>query len=74
LDLNVPAEVTGKYRAGDIRHCFGDISLARKTLGYEPKYSFANGVSELVEWLRSQTAEDRVGDVQKELSAFGLTA
>jgi dTDP-L-rhamnose 4-epimerase len=74
LDLNVPVEITGKYRAGDIRHCFGDISLARKTLGYEPQYSFENGVSELVEWLRSQTAEDRVRDVQQQLTAFGLTA
>jgi dTDP-L-rhamnose 4-epimerase len=74
LGLNVPAEITGKYRAGDIRHCFGDISLARKTLGYLPKYSFANGVTELVEWLRSQTAEDRVSDMQQQLNAFGLTA
>jgi dTDP-L-rhamnose 4-epimerase len=74
LGLNVPAEITGKYRAGDIRHCFGDISLARKTLGYLPNYSFANGVTELVEWLRSQTAEDRVSDMQQQLNAFGLTA
>src|SRR5688500_1018585 len=28
--------VTGKYRAGDIRHCFADISLARNLLGFEP--------------------------------------
>ena len=26
LDVAVPAEITGKYRAGDIRHCFADIS------------------------------------------------
>ena len=74
LGVNVPAEISGKYRAGDIRHCFGDISLARTKLGYEPKYTFADGVIELVEWLRSQTAEDRVRDMQKQLSSFGLTA
>ena len=74
LGVKVPAEITGKYRAGDIRHCFGDISLARKTLGYEPKYKFASGVQELVEWLRSQTAVDRVSDMQRQLNAYGLTA
>ena len=29
-------EVTGKYRDGDIRHCFADISLIRNTLGVDP--------------------------------------
>ena len=33
--LGVPTtvEITGKYRAGDIRHCFADISLARPPAG-----------------------------------------
>ena len=74
LGVNVPAEITGKYRAGDIRHCFGNISLARQTLGYQPKYTFSSGVPELVEWLRSQTAVDKLSDMQKQLNAFGLTA
>src|SRR5262249_26959790 len=26
--------ITGKYRAGDVRHCFADISLAREVLGF----------------------------------------
>ena len=29
--------ITGKYRAGDIRHCFADISMAKRVLGEEPK-------------------------------------
>ena len=74
LGVNAPAEISGKYRAGDIRHCFGDISLARKTLGYEPKYTFASGVPELVEWLRSQTPVDKVSDMERQLNVYGLTA
>ena len=74
LGVNVPREISGRYRAGDIRHCFGDISKAKETLGYQPKYNFASGVPELVEWLRSQTAEDRVEDMKQKLSAYGLTA
>jgi dTDP-L-rhamnose 4-epimerase len=67
-------EITGKYRAGDIRHCFADISLARRVLGYKPKYRFADGVRELVDWLREQTAEDRAAEAAQHLTAFGLTA
>lgn len=67
-------EITGKYRAGDIRHCYADISLASRVLGYEPRYGFRDGVAELVEWLRSQTAVDRVTEASKQLSAYGLTA
>ena len=74
LDVTIPAEVTGKYRAGDIRHCFADISAARQLLGYKPRYRFADGISDLVEWLRSQTAVDRAAQMVHELNAYGLTA
>ncbi len=69
-----PAEITGKYRAGDIRHCFADISAARRRLGYEPKFCFSQGVRELVAWLREQTAVDRAQQAAQELDRFGLTA
>ena len=74
LGVHIPEEITGKYRAGDIRHCFADISLARKLLGYSPRYEFQSGVAELVEWLRSQSAEDRVEEASGRLTAYGLTA
>ncbi|HUO60833.1 MAG TPA: NAD-dependent epimerase/dehydratase family protein [Candidatus Acidoferrales bacterium] len=74
MNIDIPLEITGKYRAGDIRHCYADISEARRVLGYAPKYRLADGVDELVEWLRSQTAEDRVSEATTQLTAFGLTA
>jgi dTDP-L-rhamnose 4-epimerase len=74
LGESTPAEITGKYRAGDIRHCFGDISLARQRLGYNPRHSLESAVGELVEWLRSQSAVDRVEEASSRLVAFGLTA
>jgi len=67
-------EVTGKYRMGDIRHCFADISHARKVLGYEPQVPFSRGLAELAEWLRGQVATDRVAQMRAELEARGLTA
>ena len=64
-------EVPGKYRQGDIRHCYADIS-AISALGFRPKVSFEEGVQELVEWVRLQEAEDRVDQAAAELERRGL--
>jgi dTDP-L-rhamnose 4-epimerase len=74
LGVNVAPEIAGKYRAGDIRHCFADISRARKILGYEPKVQFSEGLRELVGWLSSQTAADHVDDAMQQLATMGLVA
>jgi dTDP-L-rhamnose 4-epimerase len=66
-------EITGKYRVGDIRHCFADISLARSTLGYEPQVGLEDGLEELAGWLEGQVADDRVEEASAELAARGLT-
>jgi dTDP-L-rhamnose 4-epimerase len=66
-------EITGKYRVGDIRHCFADISLARSVLGYEPQVELVDGLEELAEWLQDQVATDRVDEARAELAARGLT-
>jgi dTDP-L-rhamnose 4-epimerase len=66
-------EITGKYRVGDIRHCFADISLARRALGYEPRVKLDHGLTELAGWLEGQVAEDRVAEASAELAARGLT-
>jgi dTDP-L-rhamnose 4-epimerase len=65
--------IAGKYRVGDIRHCFADITLARRILGYNPLVPLKEGLLELVEWLEGQVAEDRVDQADAELSARGLT-
>ena len=74
LGVPIPAEITGKYRAGDIRHCFGDLALARRLLGYQPRHQLQSAVGELVEWLRSQSAMDRAEEASSRLVAYGLTA
>ncbi|MFB3814655.1 MAG: NAD-dependent epimerase/dehydratase family protein [Terriglobales bacterium] len=74
LGTHLPAEITGKYRAGDIRHCFADISNTSRVLGYKPRVRFADGVRELGGWLRSQTAEDRAAEAVQQLDLYGLTA
>jgi dTDP-L-rhamnose 4-epimerase len=66
-------EITGKYRVGDIRHCFADITHARQVLGYEPAVSLAEGITEYAAWLRHQIAVDHVAAANRELSVRGLT-
>jgi dTDP-L-rhamnose 4-epimerase len=68
----VAAEVTGRYRVGDIRHCFADISTARRVLGYEPRVSFDAGLEEIAGWLEGQLVKDRVREARAELEAKGL--
>jgi UDP-glucose 4-epimerase len=41
-------------RAGDIRDSHADITCARELLGYAPVASFASGLGETIEWLRTQ--------------------
>ncbi len=66
--------VTGKYRAGDIRHCFADITLSQKKLGFAPEIDFAEGLAELADWLADKVAEDRVDQATAELETRGLVA
>jgi dTDP-L-rhamnose 4-epimerase len=70
----IAPEVTGKYRAGDIRHCFADINKSRTLLGFEPRVAFDEGLEELARYLADQIAEDRAEKATKELLKRGLVA
>lgn len=71
---SITPHVTGKYRAGDIRHCFADLTLSRSKLGYAPQVDFRQGLEELAEWLQDKVAEDRVDHATAELESRGLVA
>lgn len=66
-------EITGKYRVGDIRHCFSDNSKIERMLGFTPQVGFEEGLSELSEWLKDQSAVDNIDHASRELAARGLT-
>jgi dTDP-L-rhamnose 4-epimerase len=74
LGIDLEPEISGQYRVGDIRHCFGDISRAREALGYTPRVSLEEGMAELVEWLQEQDKpRDGLHSHTAELAARGLT-
>ncbi|MFM2045515.1 MAG: UDP-glucose 4-epimerase, partial [Pseudomonadota bacterium] len=66
-------EVTGRYRVGDIRHCFADLGKARTLLGYEPQVDLDQGMQGLSDWLAGQVCEDRLDHAAAELARRGLT-
>jgi dTDP-L-rhamnose 4-epimerase len=62
----IKPEVKNKYRAGDIRHCYADISKIRK-IGFEPKIEFRQGMAQLVKWGQKQEAKDLSQQALREL-------
>jgi dTDP-L-rhamnose 4-epimerase len=74
LGKEIEPELPGKFRAGDIRHCFADVTRAREALGFEAEVPFEQGLAELAEWLEGQAATDRFEEAAAELDRRGLTA
>ncbi len=67
-------QITGKYRVGDIRHCFADGTKSRTELGFMPQVDFRAGLEELAEWVAGQVAHDCVDAATAELASRGLVA
>ena len=55
---NVNINISGKYRLGDIRHNYADLSKIKDALGFSPKFDFNSGISEFVKWVKNQDIKD----------------
>ena len=73
LGTAIEPEIVSTYRVGDIRHCFADVSLATRLLGFVPEISLDDGLAELGAWLEGQVPVDSVETARDELAARGLT-
>lgn len=70
---NSKISVSGNFRLGDIRHNFADISLAKDILGYEPKFTFEQGLKKFCDWVLTQPIEkDMYKKSLDEMKAKGL--
>jgi dTDP-L-rhamnose 4-epimerase len=67
LGIDLPPQRMNTYRAGDIRHCYGDPARAREVLGFEARYTFEEGLPALIDWCRREQPEDKVEDSLQEL-------
>lgn len=71
--IRVPITVSGNYRLGDIRHNYADISLARNILGFEPKWSFSDGIAQFCTWVdKQEIQEDKYEASIEEMKSKGL--
>lgn len=71
---HIGPEIMDKARAGDVRHCFADITKARTLLGYRPAQRLETALPALADWIRRSTAQDRGEHAKRELEAHGLVA
>ena len=65
-------EITGEFRAGDIRHCYADTTAARELLGFEARVGLDEGLPELVEWVAGERVAERGDEAADDLRARGL--
>lgn len=73
LNIDVPIEVSGKYRIGDIRHNFADLTNVSAMLGYQPSVLFDAGCKKFIQWVQGQSIQrDRYEESMAELSSKGL--
>lgn len=72
LGAREPPEIVNRYRAGDIRHCFADISRIQSELGFAPQMGLEDGIADLIPWIQSQQSTDSVQEAVKNLKEHVL--
>lgn len=66
-------KVSGDFRAGDIRHCYADLTRARELIGFAPSMGLERGLTEFCAWtLQQPTFVDQSAKAHSELQRFGL--
>ncbi len=71
--IEVPLQVTGNYRLGDIRYNYADITLAKRILGFQPKWTFDAGIKQFTEWVNRQELQtDKYEASLEEMKQKGL--
>jgi dTDP-L-rhamnose 4-epimerase len=72
LGRSLAPEVTGEFRAGDIRHCFADVSAARELLGFQARTGLAEGLPALAGWVAGSPVRERGDQAIADLRERGL--
>ena len=74
LDIDVGVDYQNTFRAGDVRHCFADVALARELLDFAPKMGFDEGIGDLSGWLVDQVTDaERLEVATTAMAERGLT-
>lgn len=72
-NINVPITITGRFRLGDIRHNYADLTKINTLLGFSPKVFFEEGINKFTAWvLQQEIQEDRLDASLEEMKKKGL--
>jgi dTDP-L-rhamnose 4-epimerase len=69
---DVPVQISGAYRLGDVRHAFADTTRLRAVLGIEAVTSLEDGLRQWLQWAEDHHAHDSTDVASGELAARGL--
>jgi dTDP-L-rhamnose 4-epimerase len=72
LGKDLKPEITYKFRKGDVRHCYADISKIKEKTGFEPETTLEEGLKKLIEWAKETKAVDKFEKAHQELKRKGL--
>lgn len=72
LSKKIAPKITQEFRSGDVRHCIADIELIKNTLNWQPKWSFEQGLKDLIKWGEKIKAKDLFSQASKKLKTKGL--
>jgi dTDP-L-rhamnose 4-epimerase len=71
--VSVPVTITGRFRLGDIRHNYADLTKIKASLGFVPKVNFKEGIEKFSEWvLQQEIQEDKLSKSLDEMKKKGL--
>jgi len=71
--IEVPVNISGRFRLGDIRHNYADMSKIKKILEFEPQTYFREGINNFTQWVLSQEIQkDELYDSLDEMKRKGL--
>jgi dTDP-L-rhamnose 4-epimerase len=72
LDVELEPEISGQYRAGDIRHCYADVTRARRLLGFEAGADRTACLRQLAQWVAAEEFIERSDPALAALRTRGL--
>lgn len=64
LKSNSQIKISGAFREGDIRHNYADLKLIREVIGFEPTWSFKEGLHSFIDWALLQN------DIPKDITDY----
>ena len=69
---DVPIQITGAYRVGDVRHAFADTERSTQVLGLESVTPLDEGLRRWLAWAENSTYQDVTDEATEHLADRGL--